>query len=77
MSDWELRAASADLTYIQSFDEGFSRKKCGKGFKYVDATGKLITSVSVRKRLQLLLFRRHGKTSGFAWTPKVTSRQPE
>lgn len=51
MNDWEARARSAGLTYIQEFPEGYSRRRCGKGFKYIDSSGKLITCKETRQRL--------------------------
>jgi DNA topoisomerase-1 len=49
MSDCEARATSAGLIYIQEFGIGFSRKKSGKGFKYIDHDGKVITCKNIRK----------------------------
>jgi DNA topoisomerase-1 len=51
MRDCEERAKSAELVYIQEFDTGITRKKCGKGFKYVDAEGKGVTCKLMRKRI--------------------------
>lgn len=55
MSDWEARAASAGLNYIQDFETGFSRKKCGKGFKFVDPEGKLIKCKDTKARILALV----------------------
>jgi len=49
--DCEARAKSAGLVYIQSFDAGYRRQKCGRGFKYVDESGRVITSKTIRQRL--------------------------
>jgi len=50
MSDWEARAVSAGLSYIQSFEIGLTRKKCGKGFKFLDGAGQLIKCKNTRER---------------------------
>lgn len=55
MKDWQARAHSAGLTYIQDFQTGYSRRKCGKGFKYVDGDGKTITCKQVKQRLSDLV----------------------
>lgn len=55
MNDCEERAASAGLIYIQDFESGHTRKKCGKGFKYVDSNGKTIPCKLTRARIVALV----------------------
>jgi DNA topoisomerase-1 len=55
MQDWEARALSAGLAYIQNFDSGFTRKKFGKGFKFVDADGKPVKCPVTRERIVRLV----------------------
>lgn len=50
MEDGEARARSAGLKYIQDFENGYSRRKCGKGFKFIDAAGKAIKDRARRDR---------------------------
>jgi DNA topoisomerase-1 len=51
MKDCEARARSAELIYIREFDTGITRKKCGKGFKYLNPDGKSVTCKLMRKRI--------------------------
>jgi DNA topoisomerase I len=51
MNDWEDRAKSAGLFYVKEFETGFARKKCGKGFRFVDGSGKTIACKDTRNRL--------------------------
>ena len=51
MHDLQGRAAQAQLTYIQDFSDGFTRKKCGKGFTFIDLTGKAIKDKKIRDRI--------------------------
>lgn len=55
MKDWEARAVSAGLLYIQDFQSGLARKKCGKGFKFTGTDGKLIACQDTRKRILSLV----------------------
>lgn len=56
MNDSEARAASAGLLYIQNFELGYTRRRCGKGFKFIDADGKVISCRDTRQRiLQLVI----------------------
>lgn len=54
-TDCELRAASAGLNYIRDFKSGYTRRKCGKGFRYFDLEGKSVSSKNVRKRIEMLV----------------------
>ena len=54
-TDCELRAASAGLNYIRDFTVGLTRRKCGKGFRYTDLSGKPVASKSVKKRIETLV----------------------
>jgi DNA topoisomerase I len=51
MNDWEARACSAGLSYIQNFALGYTRQKCGKGFKFIDEQGKVISCKTTRQRI--------------------------
>jgi len=55
MNDWEKRAQAAGLAYIREFESGFSRRKCGKGFKYIDENGQTIKCPQTRERLSSLV----------------------
>ncbi len=55
MKDWHARAQSAGLLYIQNFEDGYGRRKCGKGFKLVDATGKSLSCKETRQRISSLV----------------------
>lgn len=55
VTDSETRAKSAGLNYVTSFEVGWSRQKCGKGFKFLDENGNLITDREGRKRLMGLV----------------------
>ncbi len=55
MIDWEARANSAGLLYVQDFEHGFSRKKSGKGFKFLGLDGKTLVSKEVRQRILSLV----------------------
>lgn len=55
MKDWEARALSAGLQYVQNFENGLTRKKCGKGFKYIDAQGRSISCGETRQRIVALV----------------------
>lgn len=55
MKDWESRAQSAGLSYIQNFEAGYSRRKCGKGFKFIDETGSTISCKMTRQRIAELV----------------------
>ena len=48
------RAARARLRYVNDFDKGYSRRRCGKGFTFLSIHGKTIKSTRTRKRIQEL-----------------------
>lgn len=48
------RAARARLRYVNSFDKGYSRRRCGTGFSYLSTLGKTIRSTRTRKRIEAL-----------------------
>lgn len=48
------RAARARLRYVNDFDRGYSRRRCGKGFTYLSIHGKTIKSKRTRKRIEAL-----------------------
>ncbi len=55
MIDWEARANTAGLLYIQSFESGFTRMKCGKGFKFVGPDRKSLVSKDAKQRILSLV----------------------
>lgn len=55
MKDWGARAESAGLVYIQDFGSGLTRRKCGKGFKYIDQSGKSVACGETRQRIVSLV----------------------
>lgn len=48
------RAARARLRYVNNFDKGYSRRRCGRGFTYLSTRGKTIRSSRTRKRIEAL-----------------------
>lgn len=48
------RAARAGLRYVNAFDVGYSRRRCGKGFTYLSTRGKTLRSARTRKRIKAL-----------------------
>src|SRR3712207_8749178 len=60
-------AAEAGLRYIPDTGKGFSRKKSGKGFTYLDTKGEKITDTKVLERLNKLRSEEH--------TSELQSRQ--
>ncbi len=48
------RAAKVDLVYVNDFDNGYSRRRCGRGFTYLSTRGKTIRSSRTRKRIEAL-----------------------
>ncbi|MEQ8208765.1 MAG: hypothetical protein RH917_02955 [Lacipirellulaceae bacterium] len=48
------RAKEAGLLYVNSFDKGLSRRRCGNGFTYLTTTGKTVASERTRERIQSL-----------------------
>lgn len=55
MIDWEARANTAGLLYIQNFESGFTRMKCGKGFKFVGPDRKSLVSKDAKQRILSLV----------------------
>jgi len=49
------KAARAGLYYVNDFDSGYSRRKCGTGFTYLTKTGKTLKSQRVRDRIEALV----------------------
>ena len=48
------RARRAGLVYINGFEKGYSRRRCGKGFTYLSTRGKTLRSARTRKRIEAL-----------------------
>jgi len=49
------RAAKGDLIYVNTFDEGITRRKCGKGFTFRWPDGKRVVDQQVRDRIDALV----------------------
>ena len=49
------RAAMAGLTYVEDFDVGFSRRRCGTGFTYLSLEEETIKNERVRSRIESLV----------------------
>lgn len=49
------RAAKAGLTFVNDFDEGYSRRRCGNGFSYLGVDGQTLKDERIRKRIQSLV----------------------
>lgn len=50
-SDDEAKG-TRELVYVNDFDHGICRRRCGRGFTYVSEQGKTITSARSRKRIK-------------------------
>ena len=48
------RAAKAGLTYVNPFDEGIARRRCGRGFTFIGADGKTVRAAPTRERIRRL-----------------------
>lgn len=51
----QRRARKAGLVYVNKFDSGITRRRCGKGFTYVDADGDTVQSKTTRRRIDGLV----------------------
>ena len=49
------RAAMAGLAYIEDFDDGFARRRCGTGFTYLSLDDETITNEKIRNRIESLV----------------------
>jgi len=49
------RAASAGLTFVNDFDKGYSRRRCGKGFIYLGVNGRTLSGRRILKRIESLV----------------------
>ena len=49
------RAAMAGLKYVENFDDGFSRRRCGTGFSYQSVEDETITNDLTRGRIESLV----------------------
>jgi len=49
------KAARAGLYYVNDFDAGYTRRRCGKGFTFLGCNGKTLKSPRVRDRIQSLV----------------------
>ena len=50
----EISAKIAGLYYVNDDEPGIRRKRCGRGFSYMDENGRLIRDPEVRNRLEAL-----------------------
>ncbi|QEG24957.1 DNA topoisomerase IB [Mariniblastus fucicola] len=48
------RAAKAGLIFVNDFDKGYQRRKCGRGFSYLGLNGQTLTSKQTRRRIDSL-----------------------
>lgn len=51
----QRRAARAGLVYVNDFDAGISRQRCGRGFTYKSSSGRTISSKRTRQRIESLV----------------------
>lgn len=51
----QRRAAKADLLYVNSLDEGITRRRCGQGFTYQNPSGKPLLNKHALKRINALV----------------------
>ncbi len=51
----ERRAAKASLRYVDTIEDGFTRQRCGKGFRYRTSSGKALTSDRHLRRIDSLV----------------------
>jgi len=49
------RASRAGLYYVNSFDQGYTRRRCGRGFTYLSIHGKTLRSKRTRERIEALV----------------------
>ena len=49
------KAARAGLYYVNDFDKGYARRRCGKGFTFLGSNGKTLKSTRVRDRIESLV----------------------
>ena len=76
MKHWEDRAINAGLLYVTDFESGLTRRKCGKGFKFLDAAGKVVSCKITRQRIMDLVIRLPGMKSGSVLTVKDIFKPP-
>lgn len=59
LPDWRRRgrrrAKKVGLIYVNDFDHGITRRRCGRGFTYLTPTGKTVTSERTRQRIESLV----------------------
>ena len=52
--DYERLAKLANLRYVSDDEPGYTRRRCGRGFTYRDATGKTVKAKALRQRFAAL-----------------------
>lgn len=52
--DYAALAEQVDLSYVDDSTPGISRRRCGRGFAYLDAAGRVIRDPKVRDRIETL-----------------------
>ncbi len=55
VTDPQQSAKEAGLRYVSDAKPGISRKKCGKGFRYVDASGHAVRDAETLRRIRSLV----------------------
>lgn len=53
--DYERLARRANLRYVSDDEPGFTRRRCGRGFSYRDATGNTVKCKKLRARFEALV----------------------
>ena len=49
------KAKRANLYHVNDFDEGMTRRRCGRGFTYLSNSGKTIKAAKTRERIESLV----------------------
>ncbi len=64
----QLQAEEAGLVYVEDGGAGYSRRRCGRGFAYLDAAGKPVRDPATVRRLRSLVVPPAWTRSGTAST---------
>ena len=51
---YQRRADRAGLIYVNDFDEGITRRRCGRGYTYLTPSGRRLRSIRIRHRIKSL-----------------------
>ena len=63
----------AGLIHVSDKDPGFTRKKRGRGFIYLDMEGKKINDTTILKRIKMIGISPHGKRMKTLFLPRGLS----